>query len=628
MDGRDDKADLKTTVRDVVRIIGFLKPFKKQFLLVLLMVVVMNVAGLGRPRIVGWGIDQLEVFEGGRVSGSEMLAFVGIPVACYAVFGLVQAFLMRIQPVVAMRLNVALLRHLRTLVYNKTQRLSFNYLDRLTNGQIIERATGDVTQIQNFLTMSFVHIFDAVVTIAVMLVFMFSMNAELALVVLAPFPLLMFAFATISRHIRIRTRRMRDQADVMTTGLAEGIAGVRVIRSFGTAPLVQRRYHEALVELFRRSMRVFKLRSFALLAVFQSARLVQALLLAYGGWMIINGTGFFLDGTLKVGSFMVYMSYVGMFIWKVQPLMQAGDSAQVARAAFERIVALLDADPDVADPPGAHDLPPGGGAVVFQNVSFAYQNPPHPDADVTERMIIQTPPSTPAAISNVTLSVEPGEVIALVGPTGAGKSTVVSLLPRFYDPTAGRILIDGVDIRNVRLESLRRNIALVFQETFLFRGTIAENIAYGLPHVSRSEIHIAAQLAQADEFVRQLPMGYDAPIGERGVSLSGGQRQRLAIARAILMKPRILILDDATASVDATTEYRIRQGLKELMSNRTTFIIAHRLPTIRSADRIVVFNGGRIEDIGTHNELLKRNTFYQTLYEAQMAEQDDGEAIA
>ncbi|NLF30541.1 MAG: ABC transporter ATP-binding protein [Planctomycetes bacterium] len=627
MDGRDDKADLKTTVRDVLRIVSFLRPFKKQFLLVLLMVLVANIAGLGRPRAVGWGINHLdELLKKGNVSARDALLFGGIPVGAYILFGLLQCFMFRVRPVLGMSLNVALLRHLRTLVYNKTQRLSFNYLDRLTNGQIIERATGDVTEIQNFLTGSFVHVFDAVVTIAVMLLFMFQMNAELALVVLAPFPFVLYAFAKIAGRVRILSRHTRDQADVMTTQLAEGIAGARVIRSFGTEPLVQRRYGQVLGELYRRAMRTFRLREFGLQAIFHASSMVRALLVGYGGWMIIRGRGYFLDGSLKIGDFMTYTFYVGMFIWRVQPLMHAGDSVQVARAAFERIAALLDAAPDVADAPDAVELPAGGGQVAFRNVSFAYQVPPHPDADVTERMVLQFPPRAPAAVRDVTLDVKGGEVIALVGPTGAGKSTIVSLLPRFYDPGAGQILIDGVDIRKVRLDSLRRSIALVFQETFLFLGTIAENIAYGLPHIPRSEIHIAARLAQAAEFVEQLPLGYDSPIGERGVSLSGGQRQRLAIARAILMKPRILILDDATASVDASTEYRIRQGLKELMAHRTTFIIAHRLATIRSADRIVVLKEGRIEDVGTHDELLARNEFYQTLYEAQMAEQDDGEA--
>ncbi|MFW6153983.1 MAG: ABC transporter ATP-binding protein [Planctomycetota bacterium] len=626
MDGPDDKATLRTALRDIWRIIGFLKPFKKQFLTLLLIVTAMNIATLARPYIVGWGINHLEVLlEEGKPTLGEKLTYVGIPVGLYLVFGIVTALLMRVRPVAVWTLGVALLRRLRTMVYNKAQRLSFNYLDRLTNGQIIERATGDAQQIQNFLTMSFVQVFDATVTIGVMLVFMFAMNVELALVVLAPFPLVMVVFAMINRRIRIRQREARDQVDVMTTRLAEGIAGVKVIRSFGTAEQMSDQYRGALVELFRRSMRVGVLRAFGLQGVFRVSHLIRALLVLYGGLVIIRGSGYLIDESVRLGFFITYLFYVQQFIMKVQPLMQAGSSAQVARVSFERIIALMEAEPDVVEADDAAKLPPGGGSVEFRNVSFAYQTPPDPESDVTERMVIEVPPSTPPAIRDVSLTVDPGEVVALVGPTGSGKTTVVSLLPRFYNPTEGRILIDGKDIRQVRLDDLRRNIAMVFQETFLFRGTIAENIAYGLPDVHRYEIHKAARLAQAEDFIKELPMGYNAPVGERGVTLSGGQRQRLAIARAILMKPRVLILDDATASVDATTEYKIRQGLKELMAERTTFIIAHRLATIRAADRIVVLNEGRVEDVGTHDALLERNEFYQTLYESQMAEQRDGE---
>jgi len=655
MDAHEDKT-IRSALAEIWRIIGFLKPFKKQFFLVLFVVTVGNVFLLGRPYVVGWGLNHLRLMgdpqaaptaasapaapspsgeasagvsgEAESLSLKEKLVYILIAVVVYLVCGLGSAVLQRVQPVVSTRLSVSLLRRLRTMVYGKTQQLSFNYLDRLTNGQIIERATGDVTQIQNFLTMSFVQVFDAVITIIVMLFFMMSMNVELALVAMLPFPLVMYVFAKISRLIRIRSRHTRDQADVMTTRLAEGIAGVRVIRSFGTETMVSARYRESLVELYHRAMRMFKLRCFGMMAVFNMSRLVEILMVAYGGMIVIRGRGLIFDQSLSLGFFITYLFYVGMFIWKVHPLMEVGASAQEARAAFERIAALMDARPDVADSYDATDLPAGGGRVEFRNVSFAYQDAPHPEADVTERMIIETPPSTPEAVRDLNLTIAPGEIIALVGPTGSGKSTVVNLLPRFYDPTGGSIFIDGRDIRDVRLENLRRNIALVFQETFLFRGTIAENIAYGLPRVDRAAILEAARLAQVDEFIQELPLGYDSPIGERGVMLSGGQRQRLAIARAILMKPRVLILDDATASVDPATEYRIRQGLRELMDGRTTLLIAHRLPTIRAADRVVVLNEGCVEDIGTHEELLVRNAFYQTLYQAQMDEISDGETPA
>jgi len=622
----DAPGQIRSALKDLWRIISFLKPFKRQFLLALLVIVGINAMMLARPFIIGKGFNGLEniVREGGTFQDKLFWAFV--PVGLYLVFGLGYALMMRIRAPTVMTLSVALLRDLRTLVYHKIQQLSFNYLDRLTNGQIIERATGDVNQIRMFLTMSFIGAFDAVVVAVLMLAFMLALNARLALVAIAPLPLILYLFGKMAALIRVRRREVQDEIDVMTSGLTEGIAGVRVIRSFGKQQMMKGRYREILTELIRRAMRVHVIRSFGMFGVFTMTRLPEIIIVVYGGLVIIGGSLLASDGMqLRIGDLIAYLFYVRMLLWKLHPLMEIGAGAQEARAAFERIVALMDVKADVANAPDAVDLPPGGGRVDFENVSFVYQEPPRPDADVLERMAIEARPAGPAAVENVNLTVEPGEVVALVGPTGAGKSTIVNLLPRFYDPTEGRILIDGEDLRNVRLESLRRNVGLVFQETFLFRGTIAENIAFGRPGAHRGEIIEAADLAQAHEFIHQLPRGYDSEIGERGVSLSGGERQRVAIARAILMRPRILILDDATASVDPVTEYKIRRGLSELMRGRTTFVIAHRLATIRSAGRVVVLRDGRVEDVGTHADLIQRNEFYRTLCEAQSEEMGDAE---
>ncbi|NIA20745.1 MAG: ATP-binding cassette domain-containing protein [Anaerolineaceae bacterium] len=672
----------RSALRDLWQITSFLKPFKKQFRAALLIVVAMNFFLLARPIIIAKGFNALQriikrdaapekaaqelaaakkalqeriaalaaaenelqaaAAREGRDAAEKILAekiraerealanlptrnekivSAVLPVLIYFVCGVIGALLLRFRAPIVMRLSVALLRDLRTRIYAKIQQLSFNHLDRLTNGQIIERATGDVNQIRNFLTMNFIEAFDAVVVAVLMAVAMVVLNARMALVAVAVFPLLLYLFWKVTGKLRLLRRAVRDEVDVMTSGLTEGIAGVRVIRSFGRQEMIQSRYRETLGKLVGLAMRVHVLRSFGMFGIFNLTRLPEILIIVFGGLCIIGAEAGLPGGiNLKIGDLIGYLFFVRLLLWKLHPLMEVGAGAQEARAAFERIVALMEVRSLVADGETAQDLPPGGGKVEFRKVSFSYQEAPPPEADVVQRMAIEKNPATPAAIENVNLTVEPGEIIALVGPTGAGKSTIVSLLPRFYDPTEGQILIDGRDIREVRLTNLRRNVAMVFQETFLFRGTIAENIAYGQPEASRGEVIQAAEMAQAHGFIHEFPLGYDSEIGERGVSLSGGERQRVAIARAILMKPRILVLDDATASVDPVTEFRIRQGLRALMRGRTTLIIAHRLATIRSADRVVVLRDGRIEDLGRHDELIGRNEFYRALCESQSEE--------
>jgi len=665
----------RSAVKDLWQIVSFLRPFIWRFILALLVVVVMNVLLLSRPFVIGKGfnvlgdvvkksaeadeaikereaaervvLEQAGQSAADREAADKALrekqaaardALAAVParqetvasaivfVALYFVFGMIQAFLLRFREPVVMRLSVDLLRDLRTRIYAKIQELSFNYLDRLTNGQIIERATGDVNEIRNFLTMSFIGAFDAVVVAFLMIYFMYLLSPRFALIVVAPFPLILYVFYRVARLIRTRRMAVRDRIDGMTSALTEGIAGVRVIRSFGKQEMMASRYHVILHRIAGLAMRVHVLRAFGMLGIFNLTRLPEVLVIVYGGLVIIAGP--MMGQTIEIGVLITFLMYVRMLLWKLHPLMEVGASAQGARAAYERITALMEVEHDVADTEGAEDLPQGAGKVEFRKVSFSYQEAPPPEADVVERMAIDRNPPTPAALDNINLTIEPGEVIALVGPTGAGKSTIVSLLPRFYDPTDGQILIDGRDIRDLRLATLRRNVAMVFQETFLFRGTIAENIAYGQPEASRGEVIEAAEMAQAHGFIHEFPLGYDSEIGERGVSLSGGERQRVAIARAILMKPRILVLDDATASVDPVTEYKIRQGLKALMRGRTTLIIAHRLATIRAADRVVVIRDGRIEDLGRHSELIRRNEFYRTLCESQSEELADNDSQA
>ena len=606
-------------VHDLLLLLSFLKPFIRQMLVVLLIIGGINVVAAATLFLVGKGLN---LFAGREAQGAEAARIVLVVAGLYAVLGLGRSVLIRLREPAAMRLAMDLLRQLRITLYSKVQMLSFTYLDRLTSGQIIERATGDLNMISNFLTSTCFQAFDAVIMAVVSIAFMLTMSWQLTLVVLAPFPIICWVYSRWAGRLRGLRLLVRDEIDVMTSRLTETIAGVRVIRSFGRQEQEKAQYRGVVNEVYRRVLPTVKIRAFRLMGIYSFARAWVAVLLVVGGYMVIQGR-------MEVGYILPFMMYMMGLLWRAQMLMEVGENAQDARAALERVMALLEARPDVEDHPEARDLPAeGGGEITFENVSFAYMEPPHPDDDVVERMDLTRLGKGPDAVRGISLDIRPGERVALVGPTGSGKSTVVSLLPRFYDPTEGRLRIDGQDVCMTRLESLRREIGVVFQETFLFRGTVAENIAYGRPEATREAIMRAARLAAADEFIQDLPLGYDSEIGERGVSLSGGPRQRIAIARAILKRPRILVLDDAMAALDAHTEVKIRRQLNKLMQNRTTLIIAHRLATVRTADRVVVLRDGCVDDVGTHEELAGRNEFYRQLCESQLESDGTAETIA
>ncbi len=612
-------------------LLSFLKPFKREMALALLVVGSVNFLWVAMNTLVGKGLDAYFKRSGDAeevageaakdvvvvVDPQEAMVVVAIIAGGYAALGLARALLMRYREPVVMTLAMNLLRSLRIRLYEKVQALSFSYLDRLTSGQIIERATGDVNRIRMFLTTTCFQVFDAIMFAILALIVMFYFSPLLAAVTLIPYPFICIMYAKGSGRLRYHMRRARSQVDVMTSQLSETISGVKVIRSFGRHEQEKERYQGTVQEVLARVKPIFKIRAIVLNGAYVITRMWVAAVLIVGGWMIMQGR-------LAPGTIYIFMSFMMMLLMRAQMLMEAGDSTQEARAALERVQALIESPNDVEDAPDAVDLPAEGkGEIVFENVSFAYIRPPAPEADVVERMDLHQGRG-PAAVRNVNLRIAPGETVALVGPTGSGKSTIINLLPRFYDPTEGRVLIDGVDVRQARLANLRRHIGIVFQETFLFRGTIAENIAYGRPDASSSEIEAAARMAAAEKFIKDMSQGFDTGIGERGVSLSGGQRQRIAIARAILKQPRILVLDDAMAAVDAHTEMRIRRSLDSLMKGRTTLIIAHRLATVRTADRVVVVRDGGIDDIGRHDELISQNDFYRQLCQSQL-QQDEGE---
>jgi ATP-binding cassette subfamily B protein len=390
-------------------------------------------------------------------------------------------------------------------------------------------------------------------------------------------------------------------ADVATVA-EENIVGVHVVKSFAQEAAEQLKFERRSEEVFALSVKANRQRAFYVPMLSFLPLLSQAAILLVGGRMVANGT-------LSVGSFVRFNLYLAMLVMPLRALGMWIGQAQRATASGERIFQVIDEPEEIGDEPGAGELPPGPGRVTFDKITFGYD----PDRPV---------------LRAIDLELEPGKIVALIGHTGSGKTTLASLVPRFYDVQAGSVSIDGIDVRTVTLASLRREIGVIAQDPFLFSATVRENISFGRPEATDEEIERAARLAQAHEFVEALPEGYDTVIGERGITLSGGQRQRVAIARALVVDPRVLILDDATASVDASTEARIRDGLREAMRGRTTIIIAHRLSTIALADEVVVLTDGRVTARGTHDDLVGHNEVYREIYEHGLLERVFTEEVA
>jgi ATP-binding cassette subfamily B protein len=490
---------------------------------------------------------------------------------------------------------------LRQGLYSHLVRLSFGFYDRHQTGQLMSRATVDLQGVRFFLGYGLIFFFQNLLTVVSVTVVLFFFEWHLALIVLAVTPFLV-ALAYRYSHVAHPTLRDVQQklADVATVS-EENIVGVHVVKAFAQEPAEQEKFAVRNDALFGQTIRANRQRATYVPLLSFVPLLAQAAVLLFGARMVA-------DGSLSVGAFVAFNLYLALLVTPLRSLGMWVGQAQRATASGERIFEVLDEPEEVADSPGAPDLPPGDGAIRFENMSFSYL------------------PGRPV-LEHLDLGLEAGTTVALIGHTGSGKTTLASLVPRFYDVDSGRVLVDDVDVRDVTLASLRREIGVIPQDPFLFSTTVRENIAFGRPEMSDEEVERVSRLAQAHEFVERLPQRYETVIGERGITLSGGQRQRIAIARALAIDPRILILDDATASVDATTEARVRAGLREVMQDRTTLIIAHRLSTIALADEIVVLDSGRIAARGTHEELLETSPVYREIYEHGLLEREFADAV-
>lgn len=538
---------------------------------------------------LGWTAEQL---ASNQTGAETALITAGVLILVFAVARGLFAFS---HSYMAERTSQSVAFDLRNELYAKIQRLSFSYHDQNQTGQLMVRATDDVEKVRMFIGQGLLMVTQAVIMLVATLIILSVTNFKLMLVILPVLPVALLLFLTFGGLAQPMFMKVQQKLSALNTVLQENLAGIKVIKAFVREPEQQARFNRSADELMAQQIKVSRLFSFLFPVVFLVANLGQAAVLYFGGEQIIYGT-LTLGEWQKFSMYLVYVFFpLGMLGMIISQMSQASASAQ-------RVFEILDARSDVENKPGAVDLPPVQGNVVFESVTFRYFGGGNP------------------ALKDVSFSARPGETIALLGATGSGKSTIINLIPRFYDASEGRVLIDGYDVRDVTLDSLRQQIGIVLQDTTLFSGTIRENIAFGRPEASQEEVEEAARAAQAHEFILDFADGYETRVGERGTTLSGGQKQRVAIARALLMNPRILILDDSTSSVDTVTEYQIQQMLSRLMKGRTSFVIAQRISTVRTADQILVLDKGQIVAQGKHDELIESSPIYAEIYNSQLIE--------
>jgi len=575
------------------RLLGFLRPYKLSLTVSIVLAVLSQGAAIALIWLTGAVIDKALATHDHQMLWILVVAVLAV--------GVVRAVLMAGRRLISGRQALAVEMDMRQGLYAHLVRLSFGFYDRHQTGQLMSRATVDLQGVRFFLGYGLIFFFQNAITVLSVTVVLLVFEWKLALIALAITPVLVVVAYRYS-HVTHPTLRDVQQklADVATVA-EENIVGVHVVKSFAQEPQESAKFHARSEAVFEQTVRANRQRALYVPFISWIPLLAQGAVLLVGARMVTSGE-------LSVGGFVAFNLYLGMLVVPLRSLGMWIGQAQRATASGERIFQVMDEPEEIAERPGAVELPPGGGDLRFEDVHFEY---------LDERPVLD----------GVTLDVPAGRTIALIGQTGSGKTTLTALVPRFYDATAGRVLVDGVDVRDVTLTSLRHAIGIIPQDPFLFSASVRENITFGAPGLDDAEVERIARLAQAHEFVERLPDGYETIIGERGITLSGGQRQRLAIARALAVDPRILILDDATAAVDATTEARIRVGLREAMRNRTTLIIAHRLSTIALADEIVVLDEGRIAARGTHDELLDTSSVYHDIYEHGLLERQFADAV-
>jgi ATP-binding cassette subfamily B protein len=566
------------------RAVKYLTNYKRQAALPYVFLIIASLSQLAVPAMVGLVINAM------THNAPQLLISAVSAIFIFAALRGIFAFL---QTYWAEKNSQSVAYDLRNDLYSKIQTLSFSYHDKNQTGQLMIRATDDVEKVRLFIGQGLLQLIGAALLLIGTIIILFATNTTLAWTIMPILPIALVLFAFFSSVSRPIFSQVQQKLSALNTVLQENLAGIKVIKSFTREKQEQDKFKMRADDTMEQAIRLSRLFTFMFPLVFMIANLGQATILYVGGKEIIGGV-------LTLGQWQEFSMYL-MYLF--MPIMMMGMiimQLSQASASADRIFEILDAKNDITDKPNAEQLPAVNGSVKFEDVTFRYFGGGEP------------------VLANVTFEAKPGETIALLGATGSGKTSIINLLPRFYDPTEGRITIDGHDLRDVTLESLRSQIGIVLQETTLFSGSIRDNIAFGKPEATQEEVEAAAKAAQAHDFILSFPDGYNTHVGERGQTLSGGQKQRVAIARALLLDPRILILDDSTSSVDLNTEAAIQSALDVLMKGRTSFVIAQRISTVMNADKIIVLDKGKVVAIGKHAELLEDDPIYAEIYTSQI----------
>jgi ABC-type multidrug transport system fused ATPase/permease subunit len=611
------------------RLLGFLRPYKRGLIVSWALASLAMVVTVLIPHFTGSAVEAIRHGDrharhhelAARAHDRHTLLMLAIVIAAIV---LVRWLLTYMRRMIAGRVSLGIEFDLRERIYGHLQRLELGFFDRQQTGQLMSRATVDLQAVRFFLGYGLVFILQSALTLVLAGIAMIVINPELGLIAMAPTPFVVWISQRYGRTARPAIQEVQQRIGELTADAEENISGVRVVKSFAREPQQLQRFRHSVARVFDQSMVATRLEAKFNPAIGFLPQLGLAAVLLIGGNRVIHAH-------LTLGQFTQFYLYLNMLIGPMRSLGVTLGLAQRATASGQRIFQVLDRDPRIIAPPDAPALPEGNGHVQLRDVTLRYDEGDDfgaVHAGPRELMLDSDSDGRPRAaraarpvLDHVSLDVPAGSTVALVGGTGSGKTSLVSLISRLYDTSEGHVLLDGADVRDVDLASLRQAVAVVSDDPFLFSATVAENIAYGRPSASIEEIESAARRAQAFEFVARLPHGFDTRVGERGLSLSGGQRQRIAIARALLADPRVLILDDATSSVDASTEQSIKLALDEAMAGRTTFVIAHRLSTISLADEIVVLDHGRIVAHGDHEHLLGESELYREIVEKGLPDQ-------
>ena len=549
------------------------------------------------PGMAGWVFAILIPVAGWVETTFNMVpevAILGVFAFSMVVITILTGLFSYIQRYMSAYINQMATTKFRSDLYNSLLDQSFSFYDQQRTGQIMSRATSDLAQVSRFFSMSFNMIVSALLTLILVLYNIFSIDVNLSALALVVVPLSMFSARQYSGRVRPQWSKIRNQFGNITSALQENLMGVKVVKGFAMEDYEEDKFGKEIQEYFNINIETARIRGFFMpLGTFISA-LGTVLIIWYGGQQVINSV-------ITMGSLWAFYRYSIQLGRPVRMIGNMTSMVERALTASDRVFEIIDAKIAVSDKPDAIEIPETNGNVLFNNVSFSYDG---------EHNVLK----------NINLTAEEGKTIAILGSTGSGKSTIINLIPRFYDVSEGNITLDGVDIRDIKINDLRKQIGIVRQDPFIFSTTLRENIAFGVEDATIDEIKTAAERAKIADYIESLPQGYDTPVGERGVTVSGGQKQRLAISRALLKNPKILILDDSTSSVDTGTEFEIQKALKELFDNRTTFIITQRLSSVKDADYIIVLESGEIIEEGSHEELMKKDGIYTKLYQTQITE--------